>query len=102
MVESWQWWMVGDTFLTISLAGCADFTVSYFHFHFHFPAKKSVQKGEVGSDPRAGYFFQRHTHTHTHTPTHTHFEMGGRCVSCRSSSSGSSERAIARREFGLL
>ena len=29
VVESWQWWMVGDTFLTISLAGCADFTVSY-------------------------------------------------------------------------
>ena len=28
-------------------------TVSYFHF----PAKKSVQKGEVRSDPRAGYFF---------------------------------------------
>ena len=42
-----------------------DFTVSYFHIHFHFhfhiPAKKSVQKGEVGSDPRAGYFFQRTT-----------------------------------------
>ena len=55
-MESWQWWMVGDTFLTrFCLAGCADFTVSYFHFHF--PAKKSVQKGEVESDPRAGYFF---------------------------------------------
>ena len=26
-------------------------------FHISFPAKKSVQKGEVGSDPRAGYFF---------------------------------------------
>jgi hypothetical protein len=46
--------LVGDTFFTrFCLAGCADFTVSYFHF----PAKKSVQKGEVGSDPRAVTFF---------------------------------------------
>ena len=49
--------LVGDTLTRFCLAGCADFTVSFSFFHFHFPAKKSVQKGEVGSDPRAGYFF---------------------------------------------
>ena len=42
-----------------SLTGADPF--SGFHrfspFHFHFPAKKSVHMGEVGSDPRAGYFF---------------------------------------------
>ena len=55
VVESWQWWMVGDTFSTrFCLAGCG------FHrfIFFHFPAKKSVQREvQVGSDPRAGYFF---------------------------------------------
>ena len=66
--------MVGDTFLTISLAGCADFTVSYFHFHFHFPEKKSVQKGEV--DPRAGYCFQRSS-VPPRSPLHYQLENGG-------------------------
>jgi hypothetical protein len=40
-----------------SLSGKQSHRFILFHFHFHFPAKKSVQKGEVGSDPRAGYFF---------------------------------------------
>ena len=74
VVESWQWWMVGDTCLTISLAGCADFTVSYFHFHF--PANKSVQKGEVESDPRAGYLFQRSS-VPPRSPLHYQLENGG-------------------------
>ena len=51
-----------------------DFTVSHFHihfhFHFHFPAKKSAQKGEVGSDPRAGSVPPR-------SPLHYQLENGG-------------------------
>ena len=43
MVESWQWWMVGDTFLTISLAGCADFTVS-FSFTFTFRQRNQCKR----------------------------------------------------------
>ena len=69
--------LVGDTFLTrFCLAGCADFTVSYFHFLSFFPAKKSVQKGEVGSDPRAGYFFQRSS-VPPRSPLHYQLENGG-------------------------
>ena len=68
-------WRGGVTFLTrFCLAGCADFTVSYFHFHF--PANKSVQKGEVGLDPRAGYFFQRSS-VPPRSPLHYQLENGG-------------------------
>jgi hypothetical protein len=87
VVESWQWWMVGDTFLTrFCLAGCADFTISYF-LSFR-QRNQSVrggptvlkplkpQKGEVGSDPRAGYFFQR-SPVPPRSPLHYQLENGG-------------------------
>ena len=43
---------------------------------FHFPAKKSVHMGEVGSDPRAGYFFQRSS-VPPRSPLHYQLENGG-------------------------
>ena len=36
---------------------CGFHRVIFTFTFFHFPAKKSVHMGEVGSDPRAGYFF---------------------------------------------
>ena len=56
--ESWRrWWRVGGGGELVMVDGGGHIFHFHFHFHFHFPAKKSVQKGEVGSDPRAGYFF---------------------------------------------
>jgi hypothetical protein len=73
----WSVELCGWTHLTrFCLAGCADFTVSYFHFLSFFPAKKSVQKGEVGLDPRAGYFFQRNS-VPPRSPLHYQLENGG-------------------------
>ena len=79
-------WKFGDLDfgdLRRATAGCSDglqraHSVSdgFIFFHFHFPAKKSVQKGEVGSDPRAGYFFQRSS-VPPRSPLHYQLENGG-------------------------
>ena len=52
------------------------FTSTFIFTFFHFPAKKSVHMGEVGSDPRAGYFFQRSS-VPPRSPLHYQLENGG-------------------------
>ena len=50
-------WRRGVTFLTrFCLAGCADFTVSYFHFHF-FSGKEISAKGRGGIGPSRRLLF---------------------------------------------
>ena len=73
---------MSSSFLTGSFRSDGRRSLSGFHrfififTFFHFPAKKSVHMGEVGSDPRAGYFFQRSS-VPPRSPLHYQLENGG-------------------------